>query len=428
MKAIILTFIALCSQFIPNSVLGQYAHSQPDPLIGADARIDRYRKADAIIEVTDRKGRRIPNAHVKVEQLNHDFLFGCAALSLLHYPDKSKEESYERQFGELFNFATVLTYWHETDPAPDKQNLDYLTAQVLRLNEMGITVKGHPLYLAGACPKWVPNDADITRELTKKRIENLAKLYKGKIQVWDVVGDVTTASGAQNGLGAWARQAGPVRLTTDALTWADKANPAALLLYNDYKLDADYTGLVDGLKKSHAPVGALGLEAHMIGSEWSLEKVWQTAETFSKSGIPLHFSEITVLSDDPKTDHSKFWPSTPEGEQRQADYVEKLYTVLFSHPAVHAIAWWNFVDGDWDRNPGGLLRADLTPKPVYNRLRKLIRGKWWTEAKLVTDYAGTARFRGFTGRYRFTLETSMGIVIMESALRRDKNLIKLRLK
>src|SRR5204862_299680 len=99
--------------------------------------------------------------------------------------------------------------------------------------------------------------------------------------------------------------------------------------------------------------------------------VWETAETFARLKRPLHFSEVTVLSDDPRADHSRAWPSTPEGEQRQAEYVEKFYTLLFSHPSVDGIGWWNFVDGDWDRNPVRLLQErDLHgPAPADFRVR-----------------------------------------------------------
>lgn len=141
----------------------------------------------------------------------------------------------------------------------------------------------------------------------------------------------------------------------------------------------------------------------MIGSEWPLQKVWDTAETFARLKRPLHFSEVTVLSDDPRADHSRAWPTTPEGEQRQADYVEKFYTLLFSHPAVEGIGWWNFVDGDWDRNPGGLLRSDLSAKPAYDRLLALIRRKWHTEVMLKTGRDGAAASRGFAGRYHITV-------------------------
>ncbi len=378
-------------------------------LKGADERIERLRKEDVTVVVLDRRGWPVRNAQVKIEQTRHAFLFGCAALSLLGHADPAQEASYEKRFGDLFNFATVLTYWQDTDPEPNRQSLEKLTAKVQRLNAMNIRVKGHPLILAGAAPRWIPSDPDAVRELNRKRITDLVSHFKGGITVWDVVGDATTATGVQNGIGAWARKAGTTQFTADALTWARAANPDATLLYNDYKLDADYTNLIQGVEKANAPLDVLGLEAHMGGGqEWSMQKVWETAERFRPLGKALHFSEITVPSDDPTTDHSKSWPSTPEGEQRQADYVEKLYTLLFSHPSVQGIAWWNFVDGDWDRNPGGLLRSDLSPKPAYERLRKLINEKWRTRISGTTDRNGLLKFRGFRGRYIITVQNDQG--------------------
>ena len=390
-------------------------------LAGAKARIEKIRKADATVTILNSRGKPVPFVSVHVEQVRHSFLFGCAALSLLKHPDPAREAEYQKRFQDLFNFATVLTYWQDIDPAPDRENLDFLTAQARRLKAMDIRIKGHPLFLAGACPSWVPTDPDAARAFCRKRMEALVSHFRSTIDMWDVVGDATTAAGAQNGLGAWARQAGPVALTADALRWARGANPAATLLYNDYKLDADYTNLVQGVQKSGAPLDMLGLEAHMIGSEWPLEKVWNTAETFSVTGRPIHFSEVTVLSDDPTADHGKSWPTTPAGEQRQADYVEKLYTVLFSHPNVEAIGWWNFVDGDWDRNPAGFLRADLTPKPVYDRLHTLIKRTWWTTLDVKTARDGTAKFRGFTGRYRIQIRTPRGLTVREAEVARNKS-------
>jgi len=92
------------------------------------------------------------------------------------------------------------------------------------------------------------------------------------------------------------------------------------------------------------------------------------------------------------------WPTTPEGEQRQAEEVTRFYTILFSHPAVQAITWWDFSDqGAWQQAPAGLVRADMTPKPAYNALMKLIKGNWWTRTEARVSRPGTAQFHGFYG-------------------------------
>lgn len=423
-------FVSLLSCLMASGAGAQEAgRTDAELLKGADARIERYRKANAKIVLIGADGKPVPNARVQWTQTRHAFLFGSAALSLFNHKDPAQEAAYQKRFGDLFNFATVLTYWQDTDPEPDRRDLEKLIARVKRLNEMHIRVKGHPLILAGAAPAWAPKDPDQVRDITHKRITDLVTRFRDLIEVWDVVGDATTASNAQNGLGAWAKKAGPAQFTADALTWARAANPHATLLYNDYKLDADYTNLIKDVAKANAPLDVLGLESHMGGgAEWPMTKVWETAETFRPLGKSLHFSEVTVLSDDPKAEHSKSWPSTPEGEKRQADYVEKFYTLLFSHPAVQGIGWWNFVDGDWDRNPGGLLRADLSPKPAYERLRHLIQEKWHTQAAGKTDRTGAVAMRGFGGHYKITVQTAKGPINVEAdILCNQLNLVKVQL-
>jgi len=41
----------------------------------------------------------------------------------------------------------------------------------------------------------------------------------------------------------------------------------------------------------------------------------------------------------------------------------------------------------------------MSPKPAYEELEKLIKGKWWTQTETTVKAEGTARFRGFFGQY-----------------------------
>jgi len=56
----------------------------------------------------------------------------------------------------------------------------------------------------------------------------------------------------------------------------------------------------------------------------------------------------------------------------------------------------------------GLLRADFSPKPAYDALKKLIHDTWRTEAKGKTDENGIYRFRGFHGEYDVQIESPAG--------------------
>ncbi len=251
--------------------------------------------------------------------------------------------------------------------------------------------------------------------------------FAGLIDRWDVVNEATVSDRVDNGVGHWVKRDGDGAVVGEALAWAREANPGALLLYNDFNVGDDFEKLVEDLLAAGAPIDAIGIQSHMHGGEWPIARVWEVCEEYARFGKPLHFTELTVLSGEHGWNREQPWPSTAEGEARQADYVEKVYTVLFSHPAVEAITWWDFMDGAWQGAPAGLVRADLTPKPAYERLRKLIRDEWWTSAEARTDAAGEARFRGFLGRYRIVVTTASGEAERQLDLRRAaQNVIEVR--
>jgi hypothetical protein len=103
------------------------------------------------------------------------------------------------------------------------------------------------------------------------------------------------------------------------------------------------------------------------------------------------------------------WLTTPEDEQAQADYVTQFYTLLFSDPDVRAITWWDFSDKDsWLGAPSGMLRKDMSPKPVYDRLMALVHKAWWTNVSLPTDSHGRCVSHVFYGDYTVTATDRAG--------------------
>ena len=151
----------------------------------------------------------------------------------------------------------------------------------------------------------------------------------------------------------------------------------------------------------------IGIQSHMHSGAWPNTKIWDVCERFSRFGVPLHFTEATILSGQKgwNAPKGKAWSSTTEGEAYQARETVRFYTMLFSHPAVEAITWWDLSDlHAWKRAPAGLIRDDMSPKPAYLELEKLIKKKWWTRTTGKSDKDGTFTFRGFAGDYRRDLE------------------------
>lgn len=395
--------------------------SEQQILDTAEARIEQHRKADAVVRVTDHAGRPVPGATVRVEQTRHAFLFGCNAFPVLTWDDPEKEAAYERALTGLVNYATLGFYWGAYEPKPGRTREAHLRRQAEWCRARGIVTKGHPLVWHEVYPTWGPSDAQETKEALRARVTEIVSEFAGLIDTWDVVNEATSAARTDTGVGRWAEAEGPATMVAEAMSWARTAGPGATLIYNDYDVSESGQRLVADVLGTHPEaVDVIGMQSHMHGGEWELSRVWEICEAFSRFGRPIHFTETTVVSGEHGWERPLPWPTTPEGEQRQADYVEKLYTVLFSHPSVHAITWWDLQDGSWMGAPAGLLRADLTPKPAYERLLKLIKGRWWTQTEAKTDADGVASFRGFLGHYRITVEAAAGSASGEMDLAQDE--------
>jgi len=92
-------------------------------------------------------------------------------------------------------------------------------------------------------------------------------------------------------------------------------------------------------------------------------------------------------------------PVIPVPEAVPGDRAAALYALCFAHPAVRAILWDGFWEGEGAAG-SGLLRLDFSPRPAHRYLHKLINIVWHTRARGQTNRDGRFRFRGFFGDYR----------------------------
>ena len=401
------------------------AESNDSVLRQADERIRKHRKGAAILKLVDADGRPLPaGADLRIRQTRHKFLFGCNLFKLGRCRTPADNVAYEKQFAELLNYATLPFYWWSYERQKGRPD-DERTEQAIRwCNAHNVTTKGHPLAWNYVDPRWLAGTPEEVMQLQFKRIERCVERFKGGVDIWDVVNEAThydraqlktnapklTEAITQMGVGEYVRAAFKV---------ARRANPAASLVINDYRTDPAYSKKVISqlVDESGKPMyDVIGIQSHMHGRYWGAARAWETCERFAAFGKPLHFTETTVVSG-PKEGSS--WLTTPEGEQQQAKHVSEFYTVLFSHPAVEAITWWDFTDQNaWQGAPAGLVRDDMTPKPAYRQLHRLIKDKWWTRVR--AQVAGDAKvaFQGFLGSYE--VETTVGDRQLRGAFSLDR--------
>ncbi|MCX6925594.1 MAG: hypothetical protein NT154_20650, partial [Verrucomicrobia bacterium] len=114
-------------------------------LAQSKARIEQHRKGDGTVTVRDAKGKVLPGARVKVEQLRHDFLFGCNFYMFGHCGKPELEEPYRQRFEALLNYCTLAFYWAYYEGARGKPNYDYTDQVSAWTRAHGLRCKGHPL-------------------------------------------------------------------------------------------------------------------------------------------------------------------------------------------------------------------------------------------------------------------------------------------
>ena len=376
-----------------------------------------HRRESICIRILNPDGTPAAGQKVRVDQTGHQFLFGCGAfdsVDLMKEPDGEKkaflQERMEKWLG-LFNYGTLPFYWGRYEPEEGHTAEKETLAAARWLREKGVQVKGHPLCWHTDCAKWLmkySNEEILRRQL--ERIRRDVTAFRGVINLWDVINEVVIMpvfDKYDNAITRVCREKGRIGLVKEVFAAAKESNPEAVLLINDFNTSAAYEILIEGLLEAGVPIGAIGIQSHQHQGYWGLEKLQDVLERYSRFGLPIHFTENTLISGDLMPAHIvdlndwqvPSWPSTPEGEERQVREVTEMYTALFSHPLVEAITIWDFTDGCWLKAPSGVLYADNREKPVYHALKNLIHGEWETHAEQTADSEGRIFLTGFRGTY-----------------------------
>jgi GH35 family endo-1,4-beta-xylanase len=363
---------------------------------GLDALIEKNRKGDATVRVVGPDGKGVAGARVTAGLTRHAFLFGCNIYRFDRFKTAARNAAYKKRFEGLFNYATTGFYWRSYEPQRGRPSYAYTDEVVRWCRARGIRLKGHPLlwgHRAGV-PTWSQGQPDPKTQ--KKRVTDIMRRYSGKIDFWEVVNEAAHI--------ARPKIDGPYR-------WARAADPNAYLIVNDYYVMANgYPPFLRLLRKALAdgvPFDGIGIQAHEPRTmRFPLPNVWEILDTYAALGKGLHITEFTPASAGQRITGSHVrgvWD-----ESAQADYAVKFYKTCFAHPAVMAVTWWDLCDdGSWLKG-GGMLRADLSPKPVYLALQKLIHKQWQTRATGKADAGGRFTFRGFHGAYTVKVTTPAG--------------------
>ncbi len=363
--------------------------------VAAQERIDRFRKANLVVRVTDGRGAPLAGVPVHVKMLRHSFGFGsaitAAGLTGLSADDLKYQEMVERLFNKAV-FENDLKW----GPWENTSNRARVLQAIQWLNARRIATRGHCL----VWPGWSNMPADLqglTGEALRTRIRNHIMEEAGTPQLastlveWDVLNEPYTNHNVMDLLGkqemgSWFR-------------WAHEADPDAVLYINDYDIvegagantrhqDHYYNAISYLMNELQAPIHGIGLQCHFDEDFTSMERIYEIVDRFAGLGLEIAVTEFDVNSRD---------------EQLQADYLRDVMTVMFSHPDVVSFLMWGFWEGRHWFPDAAMFRRDWTPKPSALVYQDLVLNQWWTDADLLSDQSGVASVRGFKGDYEITV-------------------------
>ncbi|MBQ9801738.1 MAG: endo-1,4-beta-xylanase [Clostridia bacterium] len=395
-----------------------------------DENIERYRKGDFTLLIAGDGDKR-----VTVKQKKHQFKFGCNAFMIASFENGEKEKLYKEKFARLFNQAVVPFYWSDLEPEEGKLRFDRDSAYIYRrpapdlvldfCREYGIEPKGHCLVWNHFVPKWLEKyGTEDRKRILERRFAEIAARYADKIPSFDVVNE--SASNYNLGRKILFDEYDEYGLALGAKYFPHNIkilNETNQALWNYFYRFGKYmpfrAQLRDFLAKGCA-IDEIGLQFHMFASADDLKgkafRQYLDAELHldlldicDSFGLPMHISEITIPS---------YAGNIPENEAFQAELAREYYRIWFGTKNMKGIVWWNLPDGYAAYAPqgtfegenqyaAGLLRYDLSEKPAYRVLDKLINEEWKTsfETKITQNVLD---FRGFYGEYEITVEDAAG--------------------
>ena len=386
--------------------------------------IETNRKGWITLDIIDENESPVEDATISIELIKHEFLFGSNIFMYQGFSEQKQNQRYEDVFKQIFNFASLPFYWKALEPEPDKLRYEASSEKIYRrpppdpilayCKKNDITPKGHTLVWDNptwSIPEWLPDNAEKREELTNKRIRQLGERYGKSIKYWDVVNELDQRGGHMEVIM-------PKDFALKAFKQAEAVYPREnTLILNEvtnvwYKNAGEYSDfymIIDNLLMKGAKIDAIGFQCHFFGGERDIQammdgklmqpkQILDILDTYGDFQLPIHVTEITVPT----------IPNNAAGEKVQAVITENLYKIWFSHKNVEAITWWNVADGTATKNEdkflGGVLRDDLSAKPSFDVLNRLINEEWHTKIENQILVDSQLKFNGFYGKYSVKIQ------------------------
>jgi GH35 family endo-1,4-beta-xylanase len=421
-------------------------------------RIARVRMGAVKITVT-RAGAPVAGAQLKLEQVAHDFKFGCAIPTRR---DLTQARCTDAQIAAIYDY--IAAFGNSVTPenafkiqslSPKEGAWDFSQADeiVQWCIDHGKTMRLHNL-ISFTIPSWLSDYSGV--EFQNKCAEYAAtvlahykdvRLKDGRYLVYAADGFNEAVHGNRD------LSSDFLNATLDAMTAAAKRDGEPMkLAVNEYGLIAaeplmGYDFTEDGVRdfvdvliprfiaKLRDPSQiTVGMQCHPMSTAYSADDLAATLDKLQAAGVkdvqvtecmfPSNGDAILSPEEMRMRDEVLKEGRVPPARARYSPQTqEKELTDLcrrcFSDPRISAFILWNLFDreGETDSTAHNIswrpkykeaiitigLDGAFHPKPAYYSLQRLVNTEWHTSLTLLTDTSGAADCTAFYGLYDCTI-------------------------
>lgn len=291
-------------------------------------------------------------------------------------PELLQHKNYASTIVKNFN-SVVVEHHQKWDPLCSTEGVyDFRGAdQVVDwANQQGLKVKAHTLMWHVTTPRWFETKESKNEmiEQVRRHIYTTVSHFRERVVSWDVVNESLAPSGilAEN---VFLKHIGEAYIE-DSFKWAKLADPNCRLIYNDNKVEAAATAVVDSssqgsnlirdtycsdffcksdamyelvkrLVENKAPIDEVGLQGHFTASGVGLRRVplpqmiVENVRRYKELGLSVNISEMDV-----RIQQLREMSSDAVSEQAQCDIYRDIVSQCFSEDNFSGLTCWGFTD------------------------------------------------------------------------------------
>lgn len=361
--------------------------------------IEKHRKSPARLRLLDEGGKPVKGQTVKVEHVNHRYLFGCVP------PEKGQwdfEPAFIRAWQDLWNYGmhTSQGKWDHLNNVEGVMRYSYFDMLLDTAINEGKKVELH--FLTGYHPDWLADHPDDQKAvLQKAHARKVLDRYKDRLHFFQVYNE------------DWLTQVPRGKVYFDQTAFFKELRgqyPRLKLGISDcWTLGGSMNRALpapEELARRYPGIDYIALHGHQPRSIWTDPRdIYRNYQKYLNSPIKIHVTEFGLI---PGAIEGGYRTGTWD-EVNKTEFFVQVQAVHFSHPSVEAFNHWSMAPEVTNRfKVNSLINTDLTPRDAYLGLKSLIKDKFSTRATLTTDEKGEAVFTGFHGEYRLEVTSADG--------------------